>query len=312
MIKTILQHPFAFALSLLVHSVLVGIMVISFDWSSKEQPKINVVQATTVDEKKVEQQIKKLKQAEQQKIKAEEARRNKLESEADKARRKRQAEEQRLADARKQREEESRKRKAIEQQRKEEEKRVAQIEEKKQQLEANRREVEQQRREEEIRLAQVREEQQRADEDRRMKEQIEQERKQREADAKRRKEELEAEEKRRQAEIAADQARITAESDRIAQTEVEKYTALIQQKIESKWNIPPTSKPGLKSIVYVRLIPGGDVLHVEIIKSSGDPIFDRSIETAVLAAKPLPLPDDMNLFERFRELKLPFTRPEKK
>ena len=56
----------------------------------------------------------------------------------------------------------------------------------------------------------------------------------------------------------------------------------------------------------VRLIPGGDVVSVSVVRSSGDPVFDRSVETAVLKASPLPLPEDPALFKHFREINFNF------
>jgi colicin import membrane protein len=61
----------------------------------------------------------------------------------------------------------------------------------------------------------------------------------------------------------------------------------------------------------VRLIPGGDVMHVEVVKSSGDASFDRSVETAVQKAVPLPLPADPALFEKFREITFVFDPDQK-
>jgi len=43
------------------------------------------------------------------------------------------------------------------------------------------------------------------------------------------------------------------------------------------------------------------------VRSSGDPTFDRSVETAVYRAAPLPLPPDSALFDRFRELQFIFS-----
>jgi colicin import membrane protein len=42
------------------------------------------------------------------------------------------------------------------------------------------------------------------------------------------------------------------------------------------------------------------------VRSSGDPVFDRSVETAVYKAAPLPLPPDASLFNHFRDLRLIF------
>jgi colicin import membrane protein len=52
-------------------------------------------------------------------------------------------------------------------------------------------------------------------------------------------------------------------------------------------------------------------MHVEVTKSSGDASFDRSVETAVQKAVPLPLPADPALFERFREITFVFDPDQK-
>ncbi len=45
---------------------------------------------------------------------------------------------------------------------------------------------------------------------------------------------------------------------------------------------------------------------MNVIRSSGDPVFDRSVESAVLKASPLPLPGDAALFTHFREINFNF------
>jgi len=87
---------------------------------------------------------------------------------------------------------------------------------------------------------------------------------------------------------------------------VNEYIAYIQERIQRSWLRPPGSAAGLSCVVQVSLIPGGDVARVEIVRSSGDPIFDRSVETAVWKASPLPLPPDAALFKHFRDLRLIF------
>ena len=56
-----------------------------------------------------------------------------------------------------------------------------------------------------------------------------------------------------------------------------------------------------------RLIPGGEVTpgSVRVIRSSGNPAFDRSVVAAVYKASPLPVPSG-RLFEQFRNLGLNF------
>ncbi|MGB5307154.1 MAG: cell envelope integrity protein TolA [Gammaproteobacteria bacterium] len=103
-----------------------------------------------------------------------------------------------------------------------------------------------------------------------------------------------------QAQLAAEQ-----EEER-AQGVVSEYVAYIQEKVTRNWLRPAGSPRGLSCVVQVSLIPGGDVAGVKVIKGSGDAVFDRSVETAVYKAAPLPLPKDPAMFSYFRDLRFVF------
>jgi len=94
-----------------------------------------------------------------------------------------------------------------------------------------------------------------------------------------------------------------------AAAEVEKYRELIRQKVSRNWNRPVGAARGLQCTVRVRVVPGGEVLQATVVRSSGDVLFDGSVESAVYKSTPLPLPDAPELFEYFRELEFLF-RPE--
>jgi colicin import membrane protein len=91
-----------------------------------------------------------------------------------------------------------------------------------------------------------------------------------------------------------------------ARSALSEYIPYIQDKVTRNWLRPPGSAAGLSCLIRVRLIPGGDVVSATVIRSSGDPMFDRSVETAVLKASPLPLPTDASLFKHFREINFNF------
>ena len=76
------------------------------------------------------------------------------------------------------------------------------------------------------------------------------------------------------------------------------YIAQIKDKIERNWLRPPGTALGLKCVVRVSQIPGGEVVQAEILTGSGDVTFDRSVEEAVLRSSPLPVPKDPSLFDR--------------
>ena len=91
-----------------------------------------------------------------------------------------------------------------------------------------------------------------------------------------------------------------------AKSALAEFIPYIQDKVQRNWLRPPGSPQGLACLVKVRLIPGGEVASVNVIRSSGDPVFDRSVESAVLKASPLPLPSDATLFNHFREINFNF------
>jgi colicin import membrane protein len=293
-LRELLKHPAALIFSLVVHGILIALLVISFDWTAKPSAvpqKVDVIKAVAVDAAKVEAEVKKLKAAEDKRKRTEQARIDKLRREAEAAKRKRAAEEKRVADLKKKRAAEEAKRKAekqrltklkaeqdkLQKKHEAEQKRLAEVERKRQQEELKRKKAEEARKKAEA-------------EKRRAEEARERERKRQLA------EQLEAEErdrKQQQADAAASKA-------------VAEYTALIRQKVSRSWLKPAGNIKGLKCVVRVRVIPGGDVVSAEVTRSSGNSIFDRSVETAVFKASPLPMPKDPAIAARMREIDFEF------
>ena len=70
--------------------------------------------------------------------------------------------------------------------------------------------------------------------------------------------------------------------------------------------IYPDLAKGLNCTLYVRMIPGGEVVEASVIQSSGNAAFDRQAENAVRKAAPLPVPSDPRLFQRMREINFVF------
>jgi colicin import membrane protein len=94
------------------------------------------------------------------------------------------------------------------------------------------------------------------------------------------------------------------------QKTVNDYTALIAAEVQRRWIKPPAIKPGLFAEFRIRLLPGGEMLDVRLTKSSGDPLFDKSAETAIRNAGRLPVPADPALFaSAFRQFSFRF-KPE--
>lgn len=91
--------------------------------------------------------------------------------------------------------------------------------------------------------------------------------------------------------------------------EIDRYKTLITAAISHRWVVPETQKKNLECHLKVRVAPGGTVITVQTVKSSGDMALDHSAETAVYKASPLPVPKDSALFNEFREFNL-VVRPE--
>jgi len=260
-----------------IHLLLLLVMFFGVNWTddAKPLPATPVVQATVVDQAALDKEVKKLKAAEDKKRKQKEAAEKKKKAEA-----KRKAEAERKAAEKKKQEAAKKKRLAKEKKKKAaaEKKRLA--EEKKQKAAA---------------------EKQRKAEEAAKKAAAEKKRQAEEAALKK------AEAEKKKAEAAARQleleAQYQAEQDL---TEKQLIMAAIQQKVDRNWLRPPGTPQNLSCEVRVRLGANGSVLLVSIIKSSGDVGFDRSVESAVSKADPLPMPTSPRLVSQFRDIRFVF------
>jgi colicin import membrane protein len=310
MFKAIRNNLVPILIALGVHVVLIMMLFIGFDWTPKpatvkNQP--NVIKATAVDASKVKAELDKLKRAEQEKRQQEAARVNKLKRQEREAKQRRAAEEKRLADLKK-------KRVAEEKRHQQEQQRLQKIKQEKAALEKKRK-AEQKRLAELERKRKAEQEKQKQAEAKKKAAEAERkaaEAKRKAAEAKRREEERKAaeakrrEDERKQQLAAQLEAEETERAAAAAQGEIDKYVALIRQKVTRHWLKPAGTGKGLACTVRVRTIPGGDVVGVTIIKSSGNAIFDRSVESAVRKAAPLPLPGDPAVAARMREIDFEF------
>ena len=110
-----------------------------------------------------------------------------------------------------------------------------------------------------------------------------------------------------QAAIEAEEAAFAAEEQAVAdQSEIASWMNKIGAKLRSVFSYPPNLPPGLSCIIYVRMVPGGEVVQVRIARSSGNAVFDRQAELAVRKASPLPVPQEMRVFEQMREINFTF------
>jgi colicin import membrane protein len=262
-----------------IHVAVVVLLFVSFDWgptsfkTSVTTPQVEPVKAKMISEADVKKQMERLK-AKEQKKKQEELQAKKRLADLLK---KQEQEKKRLADLKKKKQQEEKKAKALAKKRKQEEQRLAKVKQEKQrkQREAEKRNAEEKRRAE---LAQ---------------------KKKRERQAR-----VEAE---RKAQLKA-QLEAEAEARRIAQavnTARSRYIPIIQQKVDRNWTRPSGLK-GLNAGVRVHLTPNGEVISAKVVRSSGNPVFDRSVENAVLKASPLPIPRERGVNEKFRDIQFNF------
>jgi colicin import membrane protein len=298
------EHPKPFVFAVLVHAALLAVLVFSLDWTPTVKPgaahKRAPVQAVAVDASKLESELQRQKQLEQQKQREEQERVERLQKQAQEAERKRQQEEQRLIKLKREKEQ------AEQNRRKEEARKKAEAEQKRKAEEARKKaEAEQKRKAEEARKK-AEAEQKRKQEEARKKAEAERKRKEEEARKKAEAERKRQAEQEMQARLAAEQEREAAQRLSAMQQMVNEYVLYIRDKVQRSWIQPPGSGSDLSCTVEVRLIPSGEVIDAQIVRSSGNAAFDRSVEAAVFKASPLPVPPDPDVMERFRSLRFEF------
>lgn len=137
----------------------------------------------------------------------------------------------------------------------------------------------------------------------------EKKREQAKAAEERRKQEQLRQQKEQQAftqDLAEEQEQLLEESYAIA---AQSYMSAISQRIEQNWSRPPSARNEMQCELQIQLVPTGRVINVDVTKSSGNELFDRSAVQAVKKAEQFPEVQDMEpeVFERYyRELNLIF------
>lgn len=135
--------------------------------------------------------------------------------------------------------------------------------------------------------------------------------KQAEAEAERKRlqqqrEQQQREQQQRQQALAEERAALLEESYK---TTAQSYMAAIAERIERNWNRPPSARNNMQCELLIKLVPTGRVINVDVIKSSGNELFDRSAVQAVRRVEQFPEIQGMpsEVFERYyRELTLVF------
>lgn len=107
-----------------------------------------------------------------------------------------------------------------------------------------------------------------------------------------------------QEQLASEQKTLSVEQDRALQGTLNRYTQKILGAISPNWIIPTGVASGAKATFLITLAPGGTVVDVKLLKSSGNVLLDRSCQVAIYKSSPLPVPKDPKLFDKLRELRL--------
>ena len=102
---------------------------------------------------------------------------------------------------------------------------------------------------------------------------------------------------------ALQQAQRQAQERAAAARVVNQYTQKIIASISQHWLLPANFDRKQSCLLAIKLAPGGVVLDVKLIESSGNILLDRSAVAAVYRASPLPVPSGAD-FAAFRDINL--------
>lgn len=67
----------------------------------------------------------------------------------------------------------------------------------------------------------------------------------------------------------------------LSDAQIGRFVGLIADRIAQNWNRPPNARQGMVVILAIELSPGGQLLSVSTVQSSGDRAFDLAAEAAV-------------------------------
>jgi colicin import membrane protein len=101
-------------------------------------------------------------------------------------------------------------------------------------------------------------------------------------------------ERERQQQLAAAQAQARAAAD---------YIRRIQAKVRGNVTLPPDLSGNPEAIFDVVQLPTGEIIDVQLVKSSGVRAYDEAVQRAILKSSPLPRPESPDLFRRRLTLK---------
>jgi len=101
-------------------------------------------------------------------------------------------------------------------------------------------------------------------------------------------------EQRAQQQVAMNAARAKADAD---------YIRRIQAKIRGNVVLPPDMSGNPEAVFDVVQLPTGEIIDVQLGKSSGVRAYDEAVQRAIMKSSPLPRPDNPDMFRRNLTLK---------
>ena len=87
---------------------------------------------------------------------------------------------------------------------------------------------------------------------------------------------------------------------------IDEHTVIVQSQVLSNWNLPPVTDIRLSSAIEVQSSMNGEVTATRMVRSSGNPDFDRAVEEAISNSSPLPVVADPEVMDQFRKLQFEF------
>ena len=293
MFDWIKENSTAFVVALIFHFLFFGALF--FNWQMDKPKKIvmqqgDIIQVTSVDANSYDAEIKKIEQQKQAKLRKAEADRK-----ARALEKKKKQEQVRRQKEKKRKVEELKRQKAAAAKNKKAAKKKAAQEKQRKKAAEKKKIAEEKLKKEQL----IKEQQKKAEQE---KQRLKEQKKRQQAEQKRKA----AEEKKRQAELQRKEVRDREARERRSKGVVKRHVAMIAQKIERNWRQPLDAPPKLQCKIDIVLLPSGNVVSVKIVESSGHLSFDRSVETAVRRASPLPVPSDSVIFKQFEVMRLRF------
>ena len=89
--------------------------------------------------------------------------------------------------------------------------------------------------------------------------------------------------------IAAEKAKLAADKQAADDGIVaQSYNHIIDEKVSENWSRPPSARNDMVVLLRIQLVPTGQVVGVDVTKTSGNKAFDRSAIRAVKKAERFP------------------------